>query len=151
MDFLQLVFAFVNAPLFATFLLGMFWRRTTGHAAFWGLIGGTLAAAIHHGVSIPAGAVSHIKGGWMGFIVHTYPNEMAQKLLDSHLGFQLLPGADHHHFVAYQTNKSDEELKGLVYSLTPRLTEKEYVWYKKPTYFALFVGIVALVLSIIYW
>src|SRR5205814_4486079 len=34
MDMLQLVFSFVNAPLFATFLLGMFWRRTTGHAAF---------------------------------------------------------------------------------------------------------------------
>ena len=31
MDFLQLVFAFVNAPLFATFLLGMFWKRATGH------------------------------------------------------------------------------------------------------------------------
>src|SRR6266699_7124024 len=30
MDFLQLVFAFVNAPLFATFLLGMFWKRATG-------------------------------------------------------------------------------------------------------------------------
>ena len=36
MDFLQLVFGFVNAPLFATFLLGMFWKRTTGHGAFWG-------------------------------------------------------------------------------------------------------------------
>ncbi len=37
MDMLQLVFAFVNAPLFATFLLGMFWRRATGHGAFFGL------------------------------------------------------------------------------------------------------------------
>jgi SSS family solute:Na+ symporter len=36
MDFLQLVFAFVNAPLFATFLLGMFWKRATGHGAFFG-------------------------------------------------------------------------------------------------------------------
>ena len=33
MDVLQLVFSFVNAPLFATFLLGMFWPRATGHAA----------------------------------------------------------------------------------------------------------------------
>ena len=48
MDMLQLVFAFVNAPLFATFLLGMFWKRTTGHGAFTGLLGGTLAAALHH-------------------------------------------------------------------------------------------------------
>ena len=41
MDMLQLVFAFVNAPLFATFLLGMFWRRATGHGAFFGLLIGT--------------------------------------------------------------------------------------------------------------
>src|SRR6185437_2421405 len=47
MDMLQLVFAFVNAPLFATFLLGMFWKRTTGHGAFVGLISGTVGAAIH--------------------------------------------------------------------------------------------------------
>src|SRR6185369_1242601 len=42
MDMLQLVFAFVNAPLFATFLQGMFWKRTTGHGAFSGLLAGTL-------------------------------------------------------------------------------------------------------------
>ena len=41
MDMLQLVFAFVNAPLFATFLLGMFWKRATGHGAFFGLLLGT--------------------------------------------------------------------------------------------------------------
>ena len=38
MDMLQLVFGFVNAPLFATFLLGMFWKRATGHGAFFGLL-----------------------------------------------------------------------------------------------------------------
>ncbi len=65
MDFLQLVFAFVNAPLFATFLLGMFWKRATGHGAFFGLLSGTLAAAIHHGLTLPKGAVAGIKGGWL--------------------------------------------------------------------------------------
>ena len=45
MDLLQFVFGFVNAPLFATFLLGMFWKRATGHGAFSGLVSGTLAAA----------------------------------------------------------------------------------------------------------
>jgi SSS family solute:Na+ symporter len=44
MDTLQLVFSFVNAPLFATFLLGMFWKRATGNGAFIGLISGTVAA-----------------------------------------------------------------------------------------------------------
>ena len=40
MDIIQLVFGFVNAPLFATFLLGMFWARSTGTGAFLGLFGG---------------------------------------------------------------------------------------------------------------
>src|SRR5262249_56526512 len=77
MDLLQLVFAFVNAPLFATFALGMFWKRTTGHGAFTGLVSGTLAAAIHHGLSLPAGSSPGIKGGYFG-VIHTYPSELAQ-------------------------------------------------------------------------
>ena len=72
MDLLQLVFGFVNAPLFATFLLGMFWRRTTGHGAFFGLITGTLAAAATHGLTVAEG-----KGGWLG-VVREFPSTMAQ-------------------------------------------------------------------------
>ncbi|MBX7124983.1 MAG: sodium:solute symporter family protein [Cyclobacteriaceae bacterium] len=59
-DFLQLVFSFVNGPIFATFLLGMFWRRATGHGAFWGLLFGTVAAAATHGLTVAEG-----KGGWL--------------------------------------------------------------------------------------
>src|SRR5438477_7612905 len=72
LDLLQLVFAFVNAPLFATFFLGMFWRRSTGHGAFTGLLCGTLGAVIHHGLTLPAGASVGIKGGYLG-VIHTYP------------------------------------------------------------------------------
>src|SRR5258707_12716467 len=77
MDMLQLVFGFVNAPLFATFLLGMFWKRATGHGAFWGLLGGTTGAAIFHGCALSAGAAPGIKGGWIAqhFI---YRSEMGQ-------------------------------------------------------------------------
>src|SRR5262245_15565715 len=65
MDMLQLVFGFVNAPLFATFLLGMFWKRSTGHGAFWGLLSGTVGAAIFHGLALAEGAQPGIKGGWL--------------------------------------------------------------------------------------
>src|SRR3954449_261143 len=68
MDLLQLVFGFVNAPLFATFLLGMFWKRTTGHGAFTGLLSGTVAASLTHGLTLAEG-----KGGWLGAI-HTFPS-----------------------------------------------------------------------------
>src|SRR6266852_3767507 len=73
MDLLQLVFGFVNAPLFATFLLDMFWKRATGHAAFAGLLAGTAAAAATHGLT---GAEQ--KGGWLGAAVYTFPSSMAQ-------------------------------------------------------------------------
>src|SRR3989442_14314494 len=77
MDMLQLVFAFVHAALFATFLLGMFWRRATGHGAFFGLLSGIIAATIHHGLKLPMHAVAGVKGGWFG-AMHIYPSEMAQ-------------------------------------------------------------------------
>jgi SSS family solute:Na+ symporter len=48
MDYMQLIFSFFNAPLFATFLLGMFFVRTTPWGAFWGLLSGILAAVIHY-------------------------------------------------------------------------------------------------------
>ena len=72
MDLLQLVFGFVNAPLFATFLLGMFWKRATGDGAFWGLLSGTFAAVLTHGAT-----VAENKGGWLAHL-HTFPSVMAQ-------------------------------------------------------------------------
>ena len=83
MDLLQLVFGFVNAPLFATFLLGMFWKRTTGHGAFFGLISGTAAAMCHLGASRwPKG-----KGGIFGNL-YTFPSTMAQNFWIAIVGFR---------------------------------------------------------------
>jgi solute:Na+ symporter, SSS family len=48
MDYIQALFSFFNAPLFATFVFAMFWRRTTPWAGFWGLAAGTLAAVAVH-------------------------------------------------------------------------------------------------------
>jgi solute:Na+ symporter, SSS family len=48
MDYVQLLFSFFNAPLFATFLLGMFTTWATPQGGFWGLLMGTLASLLHH-------------------------------------------------------------------------------------------------------
>ncbi len=48
MDYMQLIFSFFNAPLFATFLLGMFWKGATPWGGFWGLLVGILTAAGHY-------------------------------------------------------------------------------------------------------
>ena len=48
MDYIQLLFSFFNAPLFATFIVGMFWKRMTPWGGFWGLVAGTFGAAVAH-------------------------------------------------------------------------------------------------------
>jgi solute:Na+ symporter, SSS family len=130
MDLLQLVFAFVNAPLFATFALGMFWRRTTGHGAFAGLLAGTAAAAIHHGLTLPAGAHVGVKGGYLG-VLHTFPSELAQTFYTAILAWVTCFIVTM--LVSLATRpRQPEELRGLVYSLTPRSTDRDLVWYKRP-------------------
>ena len=151
MDFLQLVFAFINAPLFATFLLGMFWKRGTGHGAFFGLLSGTAAAALHHGLTIPAGAMTLVKGGWLGTIVHTYPSEMAQNFWTAIYAFITCFVLTM--VISYLTKqlKTDDQLKGLVYSLTPKEKEEGLKWYEKPVTLAIIVGIISIILSILFW
>jgi solute:Na+ symporter, SSS family len=44
MNYIQALFSFFNAPVFATFIIGMFWKRMTPWAGFFGLVSGFLAA-----------------------------------------------------------------------------------------------------------
>jgi SSS family solute:Na+ symporter len=149
MDMLQLVFAFVNAPLFATFLLGMFWKRTTGHGAFTGLIAGTTAAALHHGLSVPIGSESLFKGGWFGTVMHVYPSEMAQNFWTAIWSWSTCFVVTIVISLITKRIQSDEALRGLVYSLTERYSEGHLRWYKRPIYLGLIIIAAALVLNII--
>jgi SSS family solute:Na+ symporter len=151
MDMLQLVFAFVNAPLFATFLLGMFWRRATGHGAFFGLLIGTAVAAIHNGLVLPAGDVVGIKGGYLGAVLHTYPSEMAQNFWTAIFAWTSCFVATIVISLLTRRNKSDDDLKGLVYALTPRLRDREAPWYKQPATLGVVVLGLTLVLNVIFW
>ena len=151
MDLLQLVFAFVNAPLFATFLLGMFWKRTTGHGAFFGLLSGILAAAVHHGLTQPNGAMTPVKGGWLGSVVHVYPSEMAQNFWTAIFAWTTCFVVTILVSLVTKRKKTDEELRGLVSSLTPRRTEGQISWHKRPVAIGLLVLLLVLVLNIIFW
>jgi SSS family solute:Na+ symporter len=149
MDMLQLVFAFVNAPLFATFVLGMFWRRTTGHGAFAGLVAGTAAAALHHGLTIPVGAVAAVKGGWLG-VAHQYPTEMAQNFWTAIVAWTVC-------FVAtivvsiVTRAPNPEHLVGLVYSLTPKPAVDRRQWYARPELLAVVVLAATVALNFLFW
>jgi SSS family solute:Na+ symporter len=147
MDFLQLVFAFVNAPLFATFLLGMFWKRTTGHGAFTGLLLGTGAAAIHHGLTLPAGEAAGIKGGWIT-VLHQYPSDMAQNFWTAIWAFSVCFAVTV--IISLLTAPREErELKGLVYSLTERIRESG-AWYERPAFLGVIVIVLLAALNLIF-
>jgi SSS family solute:Na+ symporter len=148
MDALQLVFSIVNAPLFATFLLGMFWKRTTGHGAFTGLLAGTAAALVHHGLTLPADTAAGIHGGWI-HIVHHYPSDMAQNFWTAIFAFtvNLLVTI----VVSLATRPhAESDLVGLVYSLTPKPIEAHLSWYQKPATLGLIVLAMAIVLNLIF-
>jgi SSS family solute:Na+ symporter len=139
-DLLQLVFSFVNAPLFATFLLGMFWKRATGDGAFWGLASGTAAAALTWALTVAEG-----KGGVLGNL-HTFPSPMAQNFWISIMAWttcMLVTIA-----ISLVTRpRPAAELEGLVYGLTKLPRHEGVSWYKRPVPVAIVIGALALVLN----
>lgn len=144
MDLLQLVFSFVNAPLFATFFLGMFWKRTTSNGAFWGLIIGTISAALTHGFTVAEG-----KGGWL-FKMHTFYSGTSQAFNIAWIAFLVC-------FIStlvislFTKPREENSLIGLVYSLTPRQNDKEKIWYKNPLIMGLLVLVITIILNIIFY
>ncbi|MEU0089027.1 sodium:solute symporter family protein [Kribbella sp. NPDC006257] len=126
MDYLQQLFSFFNAPLFATFILGMFWKRMTAAAGWIGLVSGTATAIVvfvlsENGVINLPGQGASFVGAGAAFVVDI--------LLSVVVSLVTRP-------------KTDEELKGLVYSLTPKedrtetAQEGDHGWYRKPTLLA---------------
>lgn len=150
MDFLQTIFSMINAPLFAVIFLGMFWKRTTGHAAFTGLLLGFFFALIHHGLTVPEGASTVVKGGWLG-VLHTYPVEMAQNFWTAIIACSMATITTVTLSLITTQQKADSELIGLVYSLTPKENELDAKWYSKPSTLAIIVGSMAIILSILFW
>ena len=141
MDLLQLVFGFVNAPLFATFLLGMFWKRSTGHGAFTGLLAGTAAATLTHGLTLAEG-----KGAWMGNM-YEFRSTMAQNFWIAIAAWTVC-------FLVtivvslLTAPRPERELEGLVYGMTKIKHEEGVAWYLRPAPLAVAVGILVIILNI---
>jgi solute:Na+ symporter, SSS family len=144
MDFLQLIFGFVNAPLFATFLLGMFWKRTTGHAAFSGLLVGTAAASLTHGLTLAEG-----KGAWIANL-HEFPSVMAQNFWIAIFAWTSCLLVTF--IVSLATKpKPISELHNLVWGVTDLPHEGTAPWYKRPGPLAIIVMGVLVIMNVIFW
>ncbi len=147
LDAMVLVFAMVNAPLFATLLLGVFWKRATGHGAFAGLIAGLAAALLFHGLALPQGEQPGMHGGWIAVLYHP-KSEMALNLGTAVVAFclSLLVTA----MVSASTDaRPDAELKGLVHSLAER-PPAHAKWWKRPEALAVAILLAAIAVNAIF-
>jgi solute:Na+ symporter, SSS family len=144
MDLLQLVFSFVNAPLFATFFLGMFWKKTSPNGAFWGLLSGTCGAALTYSLTTAEG-----KGGWIANL-HTFYSGTSQAFNIAWVAFVICFVVTA--LISFVTKpKPENQLVGLVYSLTPRQRDKNRVWYKNPVWLAIIMLLITLFFNILFY
>jgi solute:Na+ symporter, SSS family len=145
MDVIQLVFSFVSAPLFGTFLLGMFWKRTTGTGAFLGLLFGMVTSALVYGLTVAEG-----KGGFI-YNLYEFPSSMAQNFWLAAFAFIACFTLTLVISLATARTKTDVELKGLVYSLTPRIMDDNQPWFHRPAVVGIVLLVVCVILNYIFW
>jgi solute:Na+ symporter, SSS family len=141
MNYVQLLFSYFNAPLFATFIIAMFWRRSTPWAGFWGLIAGFLGAFWTHELyswgTINLG--SELAASFWGAIIAF----VADAVVTVGVSLATQP-------------KPEEELRGLVWGLTRKEEEPEEhdpaddVWYRSPWLLATGALILIVILNIIF-
>ena len=146
MDLLQLVFGFVNAPLFATFVLGMFWKRATGHGAFYGLLAGSLAGFLTHGLTLAEG-----KGGYLAQMT-SFPSTMAQNFWIAIWAWTVCFAVTI--AVSFATQpRPESELETLVYGTGGmRMPSEEHLpWHNRPGILAITAAAACLVLNLLFW
>ncbi|MGO1200890.1 MAG: sodium:solute symporter family transporter, partial [Brachybacterium sp.] len=140
MDYLQTLFGFFNAPLFATFILGMFWKRMTATAGWTGLVSGTLAAVALWASSTFFG-VFELPGQGLAFV--SAATAFVVDIVVSVVVTQ------------FTAPKPAHALKGLVYSETPRadlvdLEEKDLPLWRRPVPMAGLGLILVIILNIVF-
>ena len=144
MDYVQALFSFFIAPLFGTVIIGMFWRRATPAAGFWGLLTGTL-------FSVGAWVWTRLDPGALAWIaLSPRASDMAENMYRC-LWSCLVCAAVTVAVSLVTRPKQAWELKGLVYGLTPVTAEGKVVFYARPGFWAAAVGGVFLLLNWIFW
>jgi SSS family solute:Na+ symporter len=146
MNYLQTLFGFFNAPLFATFILGMFWKRMTATAGWTGLVSGTAAAV----------AVAFLSEDAFGSASTGLIGLSGQGASFAAAGAAFVVDILVSVLVTLVTKPRDpKELKGLVYSLTPKESlvdpdEKALPWFQSPTKLAGIGLAIVIVLNLLF-
>ena len=146
MDYLQVLFGFFNAPLFATFILGMFWKRMTATAGWVGLVSGTLSAVL------VAFLTEDAFGSWSTGVIPLAGQGAAFLAASTAFVVDIVLSV----VVSLATKpKPVEELRGLVYSETPKdertdPNEAGYPWYRRTLPLAGVALAMVIVLNVIF-
>jgi SSS family solute:Na+ symporter len=140
----QVIFVFFIVPMFGTVVLGMMWKRTTPAAGFWGLLAGILVSfLLWLWVKLDPSALRYV-----AFSPHA--KDMAENIyramwsLIANVGVTVL-------VTLFTTPKSEKELEGLVYGLTPMPSHVDIPFFHRPGTWAAAVGAGFIVLNIIFW
>ena len=144
MDYVQSLFSFFIAPLFATVILGMLWKRATGPAGFWGLLCGTVASiAMWTWVKIDPSALSIIA-------LSPHAKTMAQNMYQALWAWIICAVITI--VVSLLTQpKPESQLVGLVYGCTVLPSEGHLKLYQRPIFWAVVVALVLVAANIIFW
>ncbi len=144
MDYMQALFSFFVAPLFGTILLGMFWRKATSWAGFWGLLAGTCSSVSMFLLL----KFNLIEGKWIAF--SNDASAMAENMWRALWAWCIVVIVT---FIVsmFSKPKSDEELKGLVIGLTEIEKESSYKLLQRPTFWAAISLVIFLILNIIFF
>ncbi len=147
MSYLQTLFGFFNAPLFATFILGMFWKRMSSAAGWVGLVFGTIAAVV-------VAVLSHDGLGTLSLGVGWFDNLQGQGASFVAAGAAFAVDIVLSVLVTFVTRpKEESQLRGLVYSLTPKADisdEGGASWWHSPTKLAGVSLVLVIVLNVIF-
>jgi SSS family solute:Na+ symporter len=114
-----------------------------------GLICGTAAAMLHHGLSLPIEVKPGVHGGWIA-VLHHYPSDMAQNFWGAIFAF----GTNFIVTVVVSLAtkaRPESELVGLVHSLTPKPAKAHLIWWKRPEALAVAVLLMAVALNIFFF
>jgi SSS family solute:Na+ symporter len=139
MNYVQALFSIFNAPLFAAFIIGMFWKRMTPWAGFWGLVTGTVVAAVT----------------WIGYKVgwFSFGSDLDESMWGAGLAFVAVSVVAV--AVTFATTpKPREELQGLVYGMANEdeyAARRTHAWWESPKLLGFTTLAGAAILTIIFW
>ncbi len=144
MDYVQALFSFFIAPLFATVLLGMLWKRATAAGGFWGLLAGTASSVgMWAWVKVDPSALRYVA-------LSPYARDMAENMYRALWSCLICA------FVTIAVSlvtkrKADADLRGLVYGVTDIPSESYVSTWHRPWFWAVVVGAIFVALNLIFW